>query len=69
MLEQRRADLVSSIESEAARIRASADPANLAITEVKIAPKKTDITVGGVVLAWTPWRVLPDGRSEAASDA
>jgi Helicase HerA, central domain len=66
VLRQRRSDLLAKIESEVALIRDEADPAKLACTEVKIAPKRTGVTVGSVVLAWAPWRVLPDGSAEAA---
>ena len=66
VLQQRRADLVADIEAEVARVREGADPAKLAVTEVKIAPRKTDITVGAVILVWTPWRVTADGKSEPA---
>jgi hypothetical protein len=65
-LEQRRADLVAEIEGETRKVRDAADPARLGLAEVKIAPKKSEITVGSVVLAWTPWRVTKDGRAERA---
>jgi hypothetical protein len=66
VLRQRRADLAAEVEAEVARVRDDADPSRIALKEVRIAPKKTDITVGTVVLAWAPWRVAPDGRSEPA---
>jgi Helicase HerA, central domain len=69
VLQQRRADLVAEIETEVARVRDRADPAKLAVTSVKIPPRKTDVTIGAVVLAWTPWRVVQDGRSEPAFGA
>lgn len=65
-LTQRRADLVAEIEGEVQRVRDASDPARMALQEVKIAAKKADVTVGAVILAWAPWRVLPDGRAEPA---
>jgi hypothetical protein len=65
-LRQRYGELTNEIEREIARVRDEADPARVEVQETRIAPKKTDITVAGVVLAWAPWRVSQDGRAEPA---
>jgi hypothetical protein len=66
VLRQRLADLTAEIEAEVARVRDASDPMKVRLESVNVAPRKADITVGAVILAWTPWKVLPDGRSEPA---
>ena len=34
------------------------------VVAVRIPPRKSDLSVGAVVLAWIPCRVHPDGRAE-----
>jgi hypothetical protein len=54
VLRQRMAELEATIAAEAAQLQADNDPAALELEEGRIAPRKSDISVAGVVLAWTP---------------
>ena len=65
-LRQRLADLEAEIAAEAARTQEQSEASSLAVESVKVAPRKSDITVAGVALAWTPWRVAPDGTAAPA---
>ena len=51
----------AEIESMAAALR----PEALALEPLPIRPRKTDITVEKVVLAWLPYQVCGEGRTEA----
>ncbi len=52
--------------AETAKIQESVVSDSIKLEAVEIAPKKTDITVIQVVLAWTPWIVNADGSAAAA---
>jgi len=65
-IDQRIAELNKECESAIAGLE-SADAAQLTLRTVDIAPRKTDISIGRVVLLWTPWRVGADGFPAAAS--
>jgi hypothetical protein len=56
-----RDELLKRIEQEAGALTATLDPASVALEKVRIAPRKSDIAVGRIVLAWEPWRAGPDG--------
>jgi hypothetical protein len=45
----------------------SLDAQALALRELAIAPRKTDIAVGKVLLLWTPWRTGTDGFPASAA--
>jgi hypothetical protein len=59
--------LLKSIEQEAAALAASLDPAGVALDRIRIAPRKSDIAIGRVAIAWEPWRAGPDGFPRPAS--
>jgi hypothetical protein len=58
---QRLQALQQEAEAEAARIAAAYDTGALAIRTLRIAPRKSDIAVGNVGIAWRPWRTGADG--------
>ncbi len=62
-----RDELLKRIEQEAGALTATLDPASVALEKVRIAPRKSDIAVGRIVLAWEPWRAGPDGFPRPAS--
>lgn len=66
VLRQRLADLEAEIAAEAARTQEQNEAALQAVETLALAPRKSDITVAGVALAWTPWRVAPDGSAAPA---
>ena len=53
-LEDKRLQLEDEIEKELERIREEASPERIALEEIEIPAKKTDIAVEDVVLAWVP---------------
>jgi hypothetical protein len=61
VLRQRRAALEKELESEAAELSARLDPDSVQLETVAATPRKSDIAVGKLVLAWEPWREGADG--------
>jgi Helicase HerA, central domain len=59
--------LLKSLEQEAGALAASLDPASIALEKLRIAPRKSDITIGRVAIAWEPWRTGADGFPRPAS--
>jgi hypothetical protein len=59
--------LLKRIEQEAGSLTASLDPAGIALERIRIAPRKSDIAVGRIVLAWEPWRAGADGFPRPAA--
>ena len=53
-LEEKRAAMEEAIEAELERIRLDTTPERIALEELEIPAKKTDISVDDVVLAWVP---------------
>ncbi len=66
-LSAERDELLKRIEQEAGALTSSLDPASVALEKIRIAPRKSDIAVGRIVLAWEPWRAGPDGFPRPAS--
>jgi Skp family chaperone for outer membrane proteins len=66
-LKAERDELLATIEQEVQTLAASLDPARVALEKVRIAPRKSDIAIGRVALAWEPWRAGADGFPRAAS--
>ena len=62
-----RDELLKGIEQEAGALTASLDPASIALERLRIAPRKSDIAIGRVAIAWEPWRAGPDGFPRPAS--
>jgi Skp family chaperone for outer membrane proteins len=59
--------LLATIEQEVQSLAASLDPASVALEKVRIAPRKSDIAIGRVAVAWEPWRAGADGFPRPAS--
>ncbi|HEY8265410.1 MAG TPA: DUF87 domain-containing protein [Steroidobacteraceae bacterium] len=62
-----RDELLKGIEQEADALTTSLDPASIALDRLRIAPRKSDIAIGRVAIAWEPWRAGPDGFPRPAS--
>jgi hypothetical protein len=60
-LEQQIKDLQSACETEVQSLAAKLDPAAITLRSVQVAPRKADLAVGEVALAWLPWRTGSDG--------
>ncbi len=62
-----RDELLRRIEQEASDLAAGLDPASIALTRVRVAPRKSDIAIGRIVVAWEPWRAGADGFPRPAA--
>jgi hypothetical protein len=59
--------LLRQIEQEASGLTTSLDPASIELARTSIAPRKSDIGVGRIAIAWEPWRAAADGFPRPAS--
>ncbi len=66
-LAAQRDELLKGIEREAAELTASLDHAQVELVRLRIAPRKSDIAIGRVAIAWEPWRAGADGFPRPAS--
>jgi len=66
-LKSERDALLAAIEQEAQSLASSLDPASVALERIRIAPRKSDIAIGRVAVAWEPWRAGADGFPRPAS--
>jgi hypothetical protein len=66
-IEQKIADLNKELETAIAQLDTRLDVQSIGLREFSIAPRKTDIAVGKVLLLWTPWRTGADGFPANAS--
>jgi hypothetical protein len=64
-LRQRHDDLQAKFQDEIEKLDTALRPEALVLEPSPLRPKKTDITVERVVLAWMPHQVGADGRTEA----
>jgi hypothetical protein len=69
VLRRRYAELEAKFREEVGELDAALRPEALALERLPIRPRKADITVEQVVLAWTPWKVGAHGRPEPAYQA
>jgi hypothetical protein len=61
------ADAEAEFQEETEKLETAAAPDALAVVEFTVPPRKSDISVGNLVLAWTPWRAGSDGMPAPAS--
>ncbi len=61
------ADAEAEFQEETEKLTVSAAPDALTVVEFTIPPRKSDIAIGNLVLAWTPWRAGADGVPAPAS--
>jgi hypothetical protein len=59
-------DLELQFRSEVEALEAARRPEALVLQPIELTPKKADITVEHVVLAWTPWKTMAGAKPEAA---
>ena len=64
--ERQLVDLSAEFEAETEKLRDSLDPSQFEISEKTVRPRKTDISIDNVALAWTPWIVSAEGIAERA---
>ena len=61
VVRQRLADLQAESEAEITALAASFEGEAVALREVSVTPRKSDIAVGQLALVWVPWRKDADG--------
>ncbi len=66
-LSAEREELLKRIEQEADELTASLDPASVTLEKLRVTPRKSDIAIARVGIAWEPWRAGPDGFPRPAS--
>jgi len=65
-IQQRIDELSTQFETEVNTLLDGARPDAIALEEVSLSPRKTDITVAEVRLCWTPWTVDAKGQARPA---
>jgi hypothetical protein len=65
-LEQQLADLDAQFKYESAALQAKLDPLTESLETIEIRPKKTDVALKLVALAWAPYSQEPDGTASPA---
>jgi len=68
-LRRERAEMEAGMEDEVAALAASLDPGAVELERIEVPPRKTDIDVTSLRLAWEPWRRGGDGVETSAWDA
>ena len=63
-VEEKLAKLEAEFQEELARIEQMVAVDRLALEDVSVQPRKTDLAIGTVALLWTPWYVGSDGIAE-----
>lgn len=63
-LQESLVNLEQDFEAALEEMKRSYEPENLELKETLIRPRKSDITVSRIALAWTPWQVDVDGIAE-----
>jgi hypothetical protein len=66
-IDQRIADLNRELGDSVAALESRLDAQTIALRELGVAPRKSDIAIGKVMLLWTPWRIASDGFPVRAS--
>ena len=65
--QQRLADPEAEFQEETDKLEVASAPEELKVVEFTIPAKKSDIAVGQLVLAWSPWRAGSDGMPAPAT--
>ena len=68
-LRAQRDDLEARFQDDLTALEAPIDVAALKLSEVRIAPRKGDLDIAPLALAWAPWCVDPDGIARPAFGA
>ncbi|MDQ2639129.1 MAG: ATP-binding protein [Pseudomonadota bacterium] len=61
VIDKRLADLGSELQSAITSLDSTLDASCIALREIVVTPRKSDLAVGNVSLLWTPWRKGADG--------
>jgi hypothetical protein len=61
IITQQLKDLQAACDVEAQSLAARLDPATISLRQAAVAPRKADLAIGEIALAWVPWRTGSDG--------
>jgi hypothetical protein len=61
-VQQQLAELEAEFQQASNELKERFSAEQLAVQEIAISPRKSDLTIEKIALAWTPWRVDSDGR-------
>ena len=64
--QQKHAELQAKFQEEVEALVAALRPESFVLEPVALRPKKTDISVERVVLAWMPYQIRAEGQAVAA---
>jgi hypothetical protein len=64
VIQEKLLELEEKFKAQAAELQTDFEPEDIILREVKIRPRKTDISVNEPALVWTPWKVSRDGIAE-----
>jgi hypothetical protein len=65
-LAERKNNLIAEMETEIQKIEEATKPDALVLESIELKPKKTDMTIDRVCLAWLPFKTNPNGGLERA---
>jgi len=65
-LQERLVESEDTCQGELEGLRGAVDTNALAVTEVKVVPRKADLEIEPLLLVWTPWWVGRDGVARPA---
>ncbi|MHC5004265.1 MAG: ATP-binding protein, partial [Planctomycetota bacterium] len=68
-LREKLAALEAELQDELDGVKKRLDSTAMELEELSVAPRKTDLAVDRLALAWTPWRVDATGIAEPMFDA
>jgi hypothetical protein len=68
VLQQRLQALEAEFAAESARIAAAHETSSIALRQVAVTPRKSDLAIGEIALVWQPWRRGADGFPAPAHD-
>lgn len=67
VLLERKAQLEQEFETQLTGLQQPLSPQQFELQTRPLRPRKSDITLGGVCLAWLPWRIESEGPAEPAA--
>jgi hypothetical protein len=68
VIQQKLLAMEEEFKAEVAGAREDFHPEDIELNEIRIRPRKGDLSVGNFSIVWTPWKVGQDGLAEPAFD-
>ncbi|MCC9601420.1 ATP-binding protein [Stieleria sp. JC731] len=61
-------DLERELQEELEQMTVKTDPSDIPIESIEVPPRKSDLRIGEIYLAWTPWQIFENGNMMALYD-